>query len=122
VELVGQFRLRPKQVNDQIESSKILGDRANSPSNQSTALSPIFLIGAERSGTTLLRLMLTAPPAICIPPESLFFVALESKYGAAKDLLPQIEDFLNDLYNNNFHRFREWNVDPQLLLANLTNN
>jgi hypothetical protein len=37
-------------------------------------------------------------------------------------LLPQIEDFLNDLYNNNFHRFREWNVDPQLLLANLTNN
>jgi GT2 family glycosyltransferase len=71
VELVGQFRLRPKQVNDQIESSKILGDRANSPSSQSTALSPIFLMGAERSGTTLLRLMLTAHPAICIPPESL---------------------------------------------------
>jgi hypothetical protein len=36
VELVGQFRLRPKQVNDQIESSKILGDRANSPSNQTS--------------------------------------------------------------------------------------
>src|SRR4028118_1983702 len=122
VELVAQFRLRKKQVNDRIESSKILGDRANSPSSQSTALSPIFLIGAERSGTTLLRLMLTAHRAICIPPESLFFVALESKYGAAKDLLPQIEDFLNELYNNNFHRFREWNVDPQLLLANLTNN
>ena len=122
VELVGQFRLRPKQVKDKIESSKILGEIANSPNSQSTASSPIFMIGAERSGTTLLRLMLTAHPAICIPPESLFFVALESKYGAAKDLLPQIEDFFNDLYNNNFHRFREWNVDPQLLLANLTNN
>jgi hypothetical protein len=37
-------------------------------------------------------------------------------------LLPEIENFLNDLYNNNFHRFCEWNVDPQLLLSNLTNN
>ncbi|MEG3836282.1 MULTISPECIES: sulfotransferase [unclassified Microcoleus] len=137
VELVGQFRLRPKQVNDKIDRSKFssadanspnsqsnifLGAKANSPSNKSTVSSPIFVIGAERSGTTLLRLMLTAHPDICIPPESLFFVALESKYGAVNDLLPQIEDFLNDLYNNNFHRFWEWNIDPQLLLDNLTNN
>jgi glycosyltransferase involved in cell wall biosynthesis len=118
VELVGQFRLRAKQVKDKIEQSKILGEIANLPSSKSTALSPIFIIGAERSGTTLLRLMLTAHPDICIPPESLFFVALESKYGAAPDLLPQVEDFLNDLYNNNFHRFWEWNVDPKLLLNN----
>jgi glycosyltransferase involved in cell wall biosynthesis len=121
VELVGQFRLRLKQVKDKIEQSKILGEMANLPSSKSTALSPIFVIGAERSGTTLLRLMLTAHPDICIPPESLFFVALESKYGAAPDLLPQIEDFLNDLYNNNFHRFWEWNVDPKLLLNNWKN-
>jgi glycosyltransferase involved in cell wall biosynthesis len=121
VELVGQFRLRLKQVKDKIEQSKILGAIANLPSSKSTALSPIFVIGAERSGTTLLRLMLTAHPDICIPPESLFFVALESKYGAAPDLLPQIEDFLNDLYNNNFHRFWEWNVDPKLLLNNWKN-
>ena len=122
VELVGQFRLRLKQVKDKIEQSKILGEIANLPSSKSTALSPIFVIGAERSGTTLLRLMLTAHPDICIPPESLFFVALESKYGAAPDLLPQIEDFLNDLYNNNFHRFWEWNVDPKLLLSNWKNH
>lgn len=121
VELVGQFRLRLKQVKDKIEQSKILSEMANLPSSKSTALSPIFVIGAERSGTTLLRLMLTAHPDICIPPESLFFVALESKYGAAPDLLPQIEDFLNDLYNNNFHRFWEWNVDPKLLLNNWKN-
>lgn len=37
-------------------------------------------------------------------------------------MLPQIEEFLNDLYNNNFHRFWEWNVDRQFLLNNLTNN
>jgi len=90
--------------------------------SKSTASSPIFVIGSPRSGTTLLRLILTTHPDICIPPESLFFVALESKYGAVNDFLPQIEDFLNDLYNNNFHRFGEWNVDRQLLLDNLTNN
>jgi hypothetical protein len=64
--------------------------------------------------------MLTAHPDICIPPESLFFVALEPKYGAVGDLLPQIEDFLNDLYNENFPKFCEWNVDRKLLLNNLT--
>ena len=122
VELVGQFRLRPKQVDRKIDKIAVSGDRTNRHSNPSTASSPIFILGAERSGTTLLRLMLTAHPAICIPPESLFFVALESKYGAFSDLLPQIEYFLNDLYNNNFHRFGEWNVDRQLLLNNLTNN
>ncbi len=122
VELVGQFRLRSKQVKDKVEQSNVLGANANLLSNKSTASSPIFVIGAERSGTTLLRLMLTAHPDICIPPESLFFVALESKYGAVKDLLPQIEEFSNDLYNNNFHRFGEWNVDRSLLLDNLINN
>ena len=122
VELVGQFRLRPKQVDRKMDNITVSGDRTNRHSSPSTASSPIFILGAERSGTTLLRLMLTAHPAICIPPESLFFVALESKYGTVSDLLPQIKDFLNDLYNNNFHRFWEWNVDRQLLLNNLTNN
>ncbi|MCC3416491.1 MAG: sulfotransferase [Microcoleus sp. PH2017_29_MFU_D_A] len=122
VEVQGQFRLRSKQVKDKVEQSNFFGANANLLSNKSTASSPIFVLGAERSGTTLLRLMLTAHPDICIPPESLFFVALESKYGAVKDLLPQIEEFLNDLYNNNFHRFWEWNVDKKLLLNNLTNN
>ena len=122
VELVGQFRLHSKQVKDKIDQSDFLGANVNLLSNKSTASSPIFVIGAERSGTTLLRLMLTAHSDICIPPESLFFVALESKYGAVKDLLPQIEDFLNDLYNNSFHRFEEWDVDRKLLLNNLKNN
>ncbi len=87
--------------------------------SKSTSSNPIFVIGAPRSGTTLLRLILTTHPDICIPPESLFFVALESKYGNVSNLLPQIEDFLNDLYNENFPKFCEWNVDRKLLLNNL---
>ncbi|MEG3836283.1 MULTISPECIES: sulfotransferase [unclassified Microcoleus] len=87
--------------------------------SKSTASNPIFVIGAPRSGTTLLRLMLTAHPDICIPPESLFFVALEPKYGNVSNLLPQIEEFLNDLYNEKFPKFCEWNVDRKFLLNNL---
>jgi hypothetical protein len=33
---------------------------------------PIFIVGAQRSGTTLVRLMLDAHPSICIGPETLF--------------------------------------------------
>ena len=87
--------------------------------SKSTASNPIFVIGAPRSGTTLLRLILTTHPDICIPPESLFFVALEPKYGNVSNLLPQIEEFLNDLYNEKFPKFCEWNVDRKFLLNNL---
>ncbi len=76
-------------------------------------------MGTPRSGTTLLRLLLTTHSDICIPPESLFFVALEPKYGNVDNLLPQVEDFLNDLYSESFPKFCEWNIDRQLLSNNL---
>lgn len=79
----------------------------------------VFVIGVPRSGTTLLRLLLTAHSDICIPPESLFFVALEPKYGSINNLLPQIEDFLNDLYSESFSKFCEWNIDRKVLSNNL---
>lgn len=78
--------------------------------------SPIFVMGAPRSGTTLLRLLLTTHSGICIPPESLFFVALEPKYGNARI---QSEEFLDDLYSEQFPKFCEWGVNRQLLSNNL---
>ena len=79
-------------------------------------VSPIFVMGAPRSGTTLLRLLLTTHSDICIPPESLFFVALEPKYG---NVNVQVEDFLNDIYSEQFPKFCEWKVDRKLLSNNL---
>jgi LPS sulfotransferase NodH len=77
---------------------------------------PIFVMGAPRSGTTLLRLLLTTHSDICIPPESLFFLALEPRYSNGNIC---VENFLNDLYSKNFPKFCEWNIDRQLLLNNL---
>ncbi len=42
---------------------------------------PIFIVGNSRSGTTMLRLMLTCHPDICIPPEGPFATVLYPQYG-----------------------------------------
>ena len=42
----------------------------------SPALAPFFIVGAMRSGTTLLRLMLASHPRLAIPPESHFLPEL----------------------------------------------
>jgi len=42
---------------------------------------PLFIIGSPRSGTSLLRLMLTTHSKIVIPPECGFIVWLYEKYG-----------------------------------------
>lgn len=39
---------------------------------------PIFIVGSERSGTTLLRLMLTSHPSIAVPPEGDFLTRIRS--------------------------------------------
>ena len=43
--------------------------------------SPFFVIGSPRSGTTLLRLLLTCHPAVVIPPECGFAIWLRSEFG-----------------------------------------
>lgn len=40
---------------------------------------PVFIVGAGRSGTTLLRLMLDAHPSFALPPETHFVVALTAR-------------------------------------------
>lgn len=43
---------------------------------------PIFIVGAQRSGTTLMRLLLDAHPAICVGPETSFLKHVRE--GAAR--------------------------------------
>jgi len=80
--------------------------------------SPVFIFGMGRSGTTLLRLMLTAHPQFCIPSECLFFIRLEPKYGHLEDIGDRLDQFVSDLYK--VESFTDWNLDPDLLRQNLS--
>lgn len=56
---------------------------------------PIFIVGAPRSGTTMLRLMLCAHPRIAIPHEANFVIELYPRFRNA--------DFRNADVRNNFY-------------------
>jgi len=78
---------------------------------------PIFIVGCQRSGTTMLRLMLTAHPDVCIPPESMFFTEMADAFGEGLSQTSQIEELINRLYKN--AKFREWGVDRSVLYERL---
>ncbi len=76
----------------------------------SRPVTPVFVVGALRSGTTMLRLMLDHHPDICIPGELEFAVPLVSDEGR----LPTLEKYVEFLQT---HRvFEAWSVsiDPDL--------
>ena len=74
---------------------------------------PIFIIGSPRSGTSLLRLILTSHTKIIIPPECGFIVWLHRKYSnwSARDAIDYYvrEQYLNDLYS--CRKFDTWVLD-----------
>ena len=53
---------------------------------QNVILRPVFLVGSERSGTTLLRLMLDHHPDIAFNLESVYIVAKISEDGTFPEL------------------------------------
>lgn len=71
---------------------------------------PLFVIGNRRSGTTLLRLMLTAHPRIGIPPEGGFTVQLGWRYGNRSFRDPKVrKQFTEDLANT--ENAPDWKLD-----------
>lgn len=60
------------------------GGRSRPP--EPTPVFPVpFIVGAGRSGTTLLRLMLDAHPDLAIPPETHFITTVAKRCGAAAE-------------------------------------
>lgn len=80
----------------------------------------VFVMGKERSGTTLLQAMLNAHPNIVAPHESRIIIYMYSKYGHTivwtEELL---KEFCDELYTETrFNNF--WKIDKSELLLVLT--
>jgi len=78
---------------------------------------PFFVIGSPRSGTTLLRLMLTSHPGIVIPPECGFLVWLHAQFGEWTktdfEIRSNIARFAHAVYRS--RKFETWNLDLEYL-------
>ena len=78
---------------------------------------PLFIIGNPRSGTTLLRLMLTCHPRIVIPPECGFAVWLYDRYkswtGLDEEYSPDIQGLLHDVMTSK--KFETWGISHEAL-------
>jgi hypothetical protein len=74
-----------------------------------------FVLGKERSGTTLLQLMLNAHSNIVAPPESRFIILLYYRYGRTKLWTEKIITSLcDDLFKEGLFR-NFWGIDKQEL-------
>jgi hypothetical protein len=75
--------------------------------------SPVFIIGNPRSGTTLIRLMLSAHSEIVIPPESGFAVWYHDTYKNWQTLFTEneriIDTFIDDLFRA--RKFENWDLN-----------
>ncbi len=96
-----------------IRGRRILYDGLDLQPNTTTP-APFFIVSSPRSGSTLLRLMLTAHPDLCIPPESRFLVKLHAVFGNAPAMdRPALEKFIARLYDD--RKLREWGLEREAL-------
>jgi len=78
-----------------------------------------FILGKERSGTTLLQLMLNAHSKIIAPPESRFIILLFYRYGKTREWTEKIiANFCNDLFREGLFR-NFWGIDKKELKSAL---
>jgi Sulfotransferase family len=73
---------------------------------------PFFVVGCPRSGTTLLRVMLSCHPRLAVPAESHYIVGLAPRRWSIQRRPPAtVDDVLAH------EKFREWDIDPEHVRA-----
>lgn len=84
-------------------------------------MAPFFIIGAQRSGTTLLRLMLNANPQVAIPEEGTFWMPLLRRYRKSIDRRISGLELKRCLsYIDNNAQFKLWGIDPSEVFDEIT--
>ena len=73
-----------------------------------------FIMGAARSGTTLLRLMLNRHPRLAIPPESHFLIPLMDEMPLEEPLMPDQARRAAEILTTH-PRFRTWHIESSAL-------
>lgn len=78
---------------------------------------PLFILGSPRSGTSLLRLILTSHEQIVIPPECGFIIWLHKKYGnwqvSDNNDSSKLVPFIDDLFRTK--KFDTWCLDKAFI-------
>jgi hypothetical protein len=73
---------------------------------------PFFIVGSPRSGTTLLRLILTGHSRIAIPPETWFFLALVNRFPLVETLSPNnVKETVEAITKD--RRFPNFGISPE---------
>lgn len=84
-----------------------------------TAKPPLFLLGSQRSGTTMLRLMLNNHPHLAIPHESAFIIDFFQKRATYGDLghRDNARRMLSDISQHFMVKRGKLIVDPEAILS-----
>lgn len=75
---------------------------------------PFFIVGSDRSGTTLLRLMIDTHPRLRIPRESWFISDLMDRLPLNSSLSREQQKLAFDLISNH-HRWKDWEFPDEKL-------
>ena len=104
------------------EVTDIQAGKGQLATNGGEFLGPVFVVGVDRSGTTLLSLIISSHPLIAIPYESHFIVAMAEKYGTDIAPLPAIkqQDLLANIINQPY--VKDWDYEINSENIELTAN
>ena len=81
-------------------------------------MNPFFIIASPRSGSTLLRLMLSCHPELCVPQEAGFLITLFKKYSGFSGREEELNSFLYDLQRS--QKFENWKLSEKQLQRGIT--